>query len=71
MSTRSDIKRGWLAEAQTLTQGQRQVFLDALRDGKTIGDAREVAGITFDAAMGCMEMFIEKSEVYSLAKVAP
>ena len=60
MTTRLDIKRGWLAQAEALTQGQRQAFLDALRDGKTIGDAREFAAITFDAAMGCMEMFIQK-----------
>lgn len=70
MVTRADIKRRWLAQAEALTQRQRQAFLDALHDGKTVGDAQELASITFDAAMGCLEMFIQKSEIYSLARVA-
>jgi len=71
MTTPSDIKRKWLEQAHALRQEERQVFLDALRDGKAIGEARKEAGITFDAAMGCMNLFIIKSEVYSLVKVAP
>lgn len=70
MVTQADIKRSWLAQAEALTQDQRQSFLNALHEGKTVGDARELAGITFDAAMGCLDMFIQKNEFYSLAKVA-
>ena len=70
MVTQKDIRRGWMQKAQDLTLCQRQSFLDALNGGKTVGQAREEAGMTFDAAMGCLDMFIQKNQFYSLAKVA-
>lgn len=35
---------------QTMPE-QRQKYLDLLHQGKTIGEAREIAGVSFDAAL--------------------
>ena len=47
--------------ALELTREQRQEFLDYILMGKTIGAARELTGISFDAAIGTMNMNIETS----------
>jgi len=33
------------------TQEQRQQYLDLINDGKTIGEARDIVGISFEAAL--------------------
>jgi hypothetical protein len=38
-------------EWEQTTQEQRQEYLDLIRHGKSIGDAREIAGISFEAAL--------------------
>ena len=38
-------------EWEQTTQEQRQNYLDALNAGNSIGDAREIAGISFEAAL--------------------
>lgn len=38
-------------EWENTTHDQRQHYLDLLRDGKTVGEAREIAGISFEAAL--------------------
>ena len=52
----------WLAkcvsEAEQLPLETRQQFLDLMRAGKSLGEAREEAGITFDAANGIMHQNI-------------
>lgn len=64
----------WLEEcdkaAATLTQEQRQAFLSGLWAGKTIGEARESAGISFDAANGVVRQNIEHHEYKTLRHVA-
>ena len=45
--------------AEALTQEKRQEFLNHMWAGKTLGEAYELAGISFDAANGIMMMNIE------------
>ena len=65
---------GWLEEcdkaASELTQEQRQAFLNELWAGKTLGEAREVAGVSFDAANGVVRQNIEHHEYKTLRRVA-
>lgn len=65
---------GWLEEcdkaAKALTPEQRQKFLDELWTGKTLGEARELAGISFDAANGVVRQNIERHEYNTLRRVA-
>lgn len=46
-------------EAKALTQEKRQEFLNHIWAGRTLGKARELAGVTFDAANGIMRMNIK------------
>lgn len=65
---------GWLDEcdeaAKALTNEQRQMFLDEIWNGKTLGEARETAGISFDAANGVVRQNIEHHEYNTLRRVA-
>ena len=65
---------GWLEEcekaARELTQEKRQEFLNLILEGKTIGVARETAGISFDAANGIIRQNIEQHEYKTLRRVA-
>lgn len=45
--------------ASDVGQEKRQEFLDHLWSGMTLGDAREAAGISFDAALGTVNMNTE------------
>ncbi len=48
----------------------RQAYLDALKEGKNIGDAREIAGITLDVAMEITNRAIDTIEYHSIDFVA-
>ena len=65
---------GWLEDcdkaAKELPPEQKQKFLDELWTGKTLGVARELAGISFDAANGVVRKNIEHHEYKTLRRVA-
>lgn len=56
--------------ANELPHEQKQVFLDAIHAGKTLGQARESAGISFDAANGVIRQNIEHHSITSLRRFA-
>ena len=56
--------------ASELTKEKRQEFLNLVLEGKTIGDARKIAGISFDAANGVIRQNIEQHEYKTLRRVA-
>lgn len=45
-------------EAEKLSKEKRQEFLDLMWKGKSIGEAKEVVGISLEAACGVMDMNI-------------
>lgn len=65
---------GWLEEcdraASELTPEQKQSFLNEIWAGKTLGEASESAGISFDAANGVMRQNIEHHEHKTLRRIA-
>lgn len=46
-------------EAKCVHPDDRQKFLDLIRDGKTIGQARAEMGLTLEAACGVIDTYIE------------
>jgi len=48
----------WLEQCEkarlALTREKRQEFLDLMLQGKTLGEAAEISGISFDAANGIL-----------------
>ncbi len=53
-------------EALALSKEKRQEFLNLMHKGKTIGEAREACGITFNAAIGIMDMNIKQHQYSTL-----
>ena len=70
MSDADAVRAGWSREADEVPLPARQRFLDGLWAGLSVGKARDAAGISFDAAMGLMELNIERHEFSTLRKVA-
>jgi hypothetical protein len=62
----------WLKEcdiaAEKLSAEKKQEFLDQIWEGKTLGDAREICGISFDAANGIIRANIQHNEYLTLRR---
>jgi hypothetical protein len=67
--TAADIQAQWRAKAEALPKETRQMFMNGIHQGLTIGQARDMVGIDLDTAMGIMEMNIESLLV--LKRVSP
>lgn len=52
------VEKSWHDEALSLPMATRQALIDKLQEGKTIGEAREAVGISFEAAIGTINMNI-------------
>lgn len=64
--TAADIRQRWVDEANALTREKRQEFLDLMWGGATMGEARERLNISFEAAMGILDMNIQHHEAYTM-----
>lgn len=56
IKTAADFRQEQKDAAMALSKEKRQEFMDYFWSGLTIGEAREKAGISNDAAMGVMDM---------------
>lgn len=54
--TGAEVRAEWDRQARALPQETRQRFLDAVWEGKTIGAAAEIAGITLHEALGTINL---------------
>lgn len=63
---------GWFDDckkaAAALSVEKRQEFLDLIHQGKSIGNAREACGISFDAANGIIRANIEENKFLTLRR---
>jgi hypothetical protein len=64
------VQARWRADAEALPRESRQAFLNAVWSGKTIGEAQQLAGITFEEALGTIDMNISRSAYVTLNKDA-
>jgi hypothetical protein len=68
--TAADVENRWKDAAFALTLEQRQDFLNLMWGGATVNEARLQLGISFDAAMGIMNLNIKHHEVYTMNREA-
>ena len=59
--TVEEVKRKNIEAAMTLPLETRQRFLDLMWASKTLGEAQRTCDITFDQAMGLMDMNIKSA----------
>jgi hypothetical protein len=59
MITPEVVKARWVAAAMLLPLETRMAFLDAVTGGERVGAALERMDISFDAAMGIIEIHVE------------
>jgi len=60
--TRATIKAQWRKASALCSQQQRRQFMQAIHQGKTIGEASAAAGMSFEAAIGTLNRNIVKHE---------
>ena len=58
--TGESIRQEWAKESRALQRETRQRFMGHIHDGKTIGEAQRLCGITFEAALGTLNDNIEQ-----------
>jgi hypothetical protein len=58
-TTPHDVKARWVAAARELPLETRMAFLDAVRGGERLGAARDRFGVSFEAAMGIIEIHVD------------
>lgn len=56
--TADDVITLWVGAAQAVPIETRQAFLDGINGCRSIGDTRHAVGISFEAAMGVIQMNI-------------
>lgn len=54
-----DYKKRIELEAKTLTREKRQEFMDLMFNGKNIGEASKICGISSDTACGILNLNIQ------------
>lgn len=53
-------------EAKALPKETRQAFLDAMKDGKTLGEAQTLTGISFNVALFLFRRALKRHTVYTM-----